>query len=200
MPRLSKPTSRAPVEHFWPSTFRDWVEIVGAAGLVGSAIFSAYQYYNSRADRHVEQTLKLLERFESDRFEAAQRTIDQLAINAGQGAQRAVAESATTDTSVAERESMRDRVFVEAVMASNSAKNGDVPGPVIEITSFFNGLEVCIEQDLCDGKVAHASLDAYAASFWKTYRPVILYARGTQRPQFAADMERFVQKTIEMKR
>jgi len=177
---------------FWPSTFRDWVEILGAVGLVGSAVFSAYQYYNSRADRHVEQTLKLLERFGDERLETAQRTVDQLAIDAGQSADHAVSESATADTNAAEREGMRDRMFVEAVMASNRARNGDVPSAILDITSFFNGLEVCIEQQLCDGNVAHASLDTYARSFWKAYRPVIRYARGAQRPQFAAEMERFV--------
>jgi hypothetical protein len=178
------------------STVVDVVEMIAALGVAVSAVVAVRQYWKSEGDKHVEQSFKFIERFEDDRLETAQRTIDQIAAKASETADQAVDEKSVAKLSARERESMRDRVFVEAVIASNGTADVDVPTSAIEITSFFNGLQVCIERQLCDGSVAHAFLDSYAISFWKTYRPIIRYAREGNRPQFASGMERFIRSSV----
>lgn len=172
-------------------------EVVSAMILALSAIAAVYQYWIARADRHVEQTFAFIERFDNDRLAAAQRSVDDLAGNAGQSiaAQLAAYEAAGMDRR--EVDAFADRLFVEAVLAQAGKKAaGDVPPALLEITSFFNGLQICIEEGLCDKSTAHAFLDTYAVSFWQTFEPVILHVRGKDRPRFADGMERFL-KSIE---
>lgn len=168
-------------------------EVVSAMILALSAIAAVYQYWIARADRHVEQTFAFIERFDSDRLAAAQRTIDDLAGNAGQAIAAQVATYEQAGMAQDEVDTISDRLFVEAVLSRAGEKAaGDVPPALLEVTSFFNGLQICIEEGLCDRSTAHAFLDTYAASFWHTYNPVIRHVRGQDRPKFADGMERFL--------
>ena len=168
-------------------------EVIGVAILALSAIAAVYQYWVARGDKHVEQTFAFVERFEDDRLVAAQRAVDDLAGRAGKTVEQQIAAYEQSGASPAELRTISDRLFVEAVLAQADARVvGDVPTPVLEITSFFNGLQICIEEELCDRSTAHAFLDTYAASFWLTFEPVILHMRGKDRPKLAEGLERFL--------
>lgn len=174
-------------------------EVVSAMVLAASAIAAVYQYWIARADRHVEQTFAFIERFDGDRLAAAQRMVDDLAGNAGQSTAIKMASYEDTGMEQSELEPIEDRIFVEAVLSQAGEKAaGDVPPALLEVTSFFNGLQICIEEGLCDRSTAHAFLDTYAASFWQTYEPIIEHVRGKDRPHFAEGIERFLKDAKEV--
>lgn len=174
-------------------------EVVSAIILALSAIAAVYQYWIARADRHVEQTFSFIERFDGDRLSAAQRAVDDLAGNAGQTIAARVAAYEAAGVAQADVDVLSDRLFVEAVLAqAGDEVAGDVPPQVLEITSFFNGLQICVEEGLCDRSTAHAFLDTYAASFWQTFGPVIRHVRAKDRPHFADGMERFLKQASEV--
>lgn len=173
-------------------------EVVSAMVLAASAIAAVYQYWIARADRHVEQTFAFIERFDSDRLAAAQRAVDDLAGKAGQVTAGRIAAYEATGMEQRDVTVISDRLFVEAVLAqADENATGDVPAALLEITSFFNGLQICIEEGLCDRSTAHAFLDIYAASFWQTYDPVIRHVRDMDRPHFAKGLERFLKAAEE---
>lgn len=41
------------------------------------------------------------------------------------------------------------------------------------IVRFFNGVQICLENGLCDRKVANAFLGSYAQSIWANFGPYI---------------------------
>lgn len=173
-------------------------EVVSAMVLAASAIAAVYQYWIARADRHVEQTFAFIERFDGDRLAAAQRAVNDLAGKAGQVTAGRIAAYEATGMEQRDVTVISDRLFVEAVLAQADEKaTGDVPAALLEITSFFNGLQICIEEGLCDRSTAHAFLDIYAASFWQTYDPVIRHVRDMDRPHFAKGLERFLKAAEE---
>jgi hypothetical protein len=186
-------------EPLFPHTVLGWLQLTGGVIVAVSAGTGAYQYSVSRADYHVEQCVRFLERFDGDRLAASQRRVDELVAIADDAAERGLAGMPTESPGVAptgkQRALLHDRLFVEAIMASKPGNGVDVPAPIQDITSFFNGLEVCVEQKLCDRRTAHAFLDGYAASFWQAYGPLVRYARDTNHPHFASGMERFVLAT-----
>lgn len=176
----------------------EFAEVLGVAILALSAIAAVYQYWVARGDRHVEQTFAFVERFESDRLASAQRSVDDLAGRAAKAIENQVGTFEQAGVSGEELRLVSDRLFVEAVLAQADVKaTGDVPSPILEITSFFNGLQICIEEQLCDRATAHAFLDTYASSFWQTFEPVILHVRAQDRPKLAEGLERFLKSAEE---
>lgn len=168
-------------------------EVFSAVILALSAIAAVYQYWVARADRHVEQTFAFIERFDDDRLALAQRKVDEISGSAGDAIAKQVDGYAQAGLPKEEIEPIADRLFVEAVLRQTAAgQSGDVPTALLEITSFFNGMQICIEQGLCDSATAHAFLDPYASSFWQTFEPVIVHVRSRDRPLFANGMERFI--------
>ncbi len=175
-------------------SYGEVAEVISAIVLALSAIAAVYQYWIARADRHVEQTFKFIERFDGDRLAAAQRAVDDLAGNAGKSIAENTSAYQAAGLPQSEISELTDRLFVEAVLAQAEQKaTGDVPSSMLEVTSFFNGIQICIDEGLCDKSTAHAFLDTYAASFWQTFVPVIRHVRKTDRPHFAEGLERFLE-------
>lgn len=172
-------------------------EVLSAVVLALSAIAAVYQYWIARADRHVEQTFAFIERFDGDRLAQAQRQVDDISGKAGVGVEDKIVAYQGAELPPTALDEVRDRLFVEAVMAQTGGDSEDIPDALLEITSFFNGLQICIEEGLCDRSTAHAFLDTYARSFWFTFDPVILHVRARDRPRFAEGMERFLEDAAE---
>lgn len=176
----------------------EFAEVIGVAILALSAIAAVYQYWVARGDRHVEQTFAFIERFEEDRLVTAQRSVDELAGRAAQTVASQMVVYEKSGLSQTELRTISDRLFVEAILAQADAKSaGDIPASILEITSFFNGMQICIEESLCDRSTAHAFLDTYAASFWQTFEPVIVHMRTQDRPRLAEGLERFLKSAEE---
>lgn len=174
----------------WPRALIDAAKVLGAMGLSVSALFAAWQYGVSRHDLHVAQTFALVDKFEGDRQTAAQVEAITRAADAAANARLGREDKAAWTE--AERALLRDRLFVEAVLASRPDHAGDVPDTILNVMSFFDEIQICVEQGLCDATTAHAFLDPYADSLWTAYAPVTRYMRAGRRPHFAEGLERFV--------
>lgn len=177
---------------FWPRTFIHYVEILAAVSLAISAVVATGEYLSSRRDFHVEQTLNFLERFSSDRLVIAQRDVERIAQTAGAATEERLADPALANLPPAELKVARTRLFVQLVLSGDAPKLGKLPPSIVDITSFFNGLQACIENEVCDEATAHAFFDTYALSFWQVFGAVAAVERSTHRPKFAGGMERFV--------
>ena len=83
------------------------------------------------------------------------------------------------------------------MLAYDSREGEGLADELDQVVGFFNSLEVCIEQNLCTGNVAHAFLDEYASSFWANFGPYIL-ERRVGLPTYGEAFERFcVERTAD---
>jgi hypothetical protein len=194
-------------EPFYPQTLAAWLQsgsvvltaITVAFAALGIAS-AAWKYDRSRVDRRVDETFKFIDAFDGQHLSAAQRSIDRITMAALDKASAAAKGASHAGTAESEIKAMEDRQFIEEIFDSDLQSPGDLPSPVLDITSFFGGIQSCVEQNLCDAATAHAFLDPYAQSLWKTYLPVVSYARQSNRAHFATGLERFVKASTEGQR
>lgn len=155
-----------------------------------SAFWVASQFYVSRRDYHVGQSLAYEQRFDGDHLALRQAELSQVA---AQAIAQVSAQIGHRQFSTApERSGIHDGLLVRYVMQREGKVADDIPASLNEIVGFFDSLQVCVEQRLCDRTTAHAFFDGYANDLWKTFGPVIAYERRSQRPEFAKALQRYI--------
>lgn len=182
-------------------TLRSWVarilsrrnvETLSAVALAVAAGIATASYVTSIKDRRVDKALEFLDRFYGPTMSDAQIDIERVVSGA-----YGFVEAMEKDYKKADRTElsteMRDRLFAEGVARQTGPRDDLLPSSILKITSFFGGLQVCIELETCDRRITHELFDDYATSFWEVFRPAIILARESGRPGFSKKMQRFVE-------
>lgn len=176
-------------------TVRVWAPAIASIFAAGSAVFATYQYYVSRGDLHVARTLDFVQRFDSGRFSKAQDEAT-IAIAAAQETTRArLKEPTLAGLSPAERAALADKLFVAALYGDGIRSPPSLPLVIADLTGFFNGLQTCIAEGMCDEKTAHGFFDRYALSLWCDIYPAVTYERDHGREGFALGLQQFVRSS-----
>lgn len=134
--------------------------------LVG-VVFSIYQFLSYQHDERVKYTFQFVEKFDDDRFIEARRTVSEALRSYEQKISRLneVRMNASAETK------LRDRLAQFLVNDTNN--NNGIARELSLLIGFFNGLQICIEENLCDKPVAHAFFRSQADSIWINFRPYI---------------------------
>jgi len=179
-----------------PFTDRDWRMLIYAwSGLlvrfaiIFTLAFSVYQFLANQEQKRVEQTMSLVELWETKDYQQAQRALkDRLAaLNAKYDKLLSVNPSPT------EEQVFRQRIGIEAM----SASGGDMPLADFSenfdrIVYFLNRLSFCVDGGLCSRKVTDAYFHDYAVSFWSYFAGYVDKQRKAGSPTFATAIEAYV--------
>ncbi|MER8382674.1 hypothetical protein NKI01_17865 [Mesorhizobium sp. M0815] len=181
-----------------PFTDRDWRMLVYAwsgllvrLAIIFTLIFSVYQFLANQEQKRVEQTMSLVELWESKDYQQAQRALKQrlATLNAKYG------NLLSANPTPTEEQVYRQRIGIEAM----SATGGDMPLAEFSdnfdrIVYFLNRLSFCVEGRLCSRQVADSYFRDYAASFWSYFADYIDKERKAGSPTFALPIENYVRQ------
>lgn len=179
-----------------PFTDRDWRMLVYAwsgmavrFAIIFTLMFSVYQFLANQEQKRVEQTMSLVELWETKDYQQAQRALkDRLAaLNAKYD------NLLSANPSLTEEQVFRQRIGIEAMTASG----GDMPladfsDNFDRIVYFLNRLSFCVDGNLCSRKVSDAYFRDYAVSFWSYFAGYVDKQRKAGSPTFALPIETYV--------
>ncbi|RWE42619.1 hypothetical protein [Mesorhizobium sp.] len=179
-----------------PFTDRDWRMLVYAwsgmlvrFAIIFTLAFSVYQFLANQEQKRVEQTMSLVELWETKDYQQAQRALkDRLAALNSKYDNLLSANPSPTEEQV-----FRQRIGIEAM----SASGGDMPladfsEKFDRIVYFLNRLSFCVDGDLCSRKVTDAYFRDYAVSFWSYFAGYVDKQRKAGSPTFATAIEAYV--------
>jgi hypothetical protein len=189
-----------------PFTDRDWRMLVYAwsgmlvrFAIIFTLMFSVYQFLANQEQKRVEQTMSLVELWETKDYQQAQRALkDRLAALNAKYDNLLGANPSPTEEQV-----FRQRIGIEAMTASG----GDMPLADFSenfdrVVYFLNRLSFCVDGDLCSRKVTDAYFRDYAVSFWSYFAGYVDKQRKAGSPTFATAIEAYVRNgapTVETK-
>lgn len=176
-----------------------WMEVLqigaGLAALAGG-IFALWQFEVGREDLRVDRTLRLVERFESEPFLAAQARVAAISVKAREQIRQTEADPGVKDLPADVLATEHGRLIVAAAYETVDGQ-ADLSEAIRQVVGFFGGVSVCVDRKACDHDTAHQFLDAYALEFWRDFQPVVVFERDNHRPDFAREMEAFVEEAKE---
>ncbi len=150
--------------------YQRWAGFVNVASnivVLGGVVFSIYQFLAYQHEERVKFTFQFVEKFDDERFLDARRTVSQ----ALQSYEQKIARLNQARMSADAEKKLRGRLAQFLVNDSNDNK-----GIVRELNlliGFFNGLQICIEKNLCDRPVAIAFFNSHADSIWANFGPYV---------------------------
>ena len=181
-----------------PFTDRDWRMLVYAwsgmavrLAIIFTLMFSVFQFLANQEQKRVEQTMSLVELWESKDFQQAQRALKErlAALNAKYD------NLLSANPSPTEEQVFRQRIGIEAMTASG----GDMPladfsDNFDRVVYFLNRLSICVDGKLCSREVADAYFRDYAVSFWSYFAGYIEQGAQGRFTNFAAAIEAYVRQ------
>jgi len=181
-----------------PFTDRDWRMLVYAwAGMavrlaiIFTLAFSVYQFLANQDQKRVEQTMSLVELWESKDFHEAQRALKERlsALNAKYDNLLGANPTPT------EEQVFRQRIGIEAMTATGGTMPiADFSDNFDRVVYFLNRLSICVEGKLCSREVADAYFHDYAVSFWSYFAGYVEKERKAGSSNFATAIETYVRQ------
>ncbi|MER8423593.1 hypothetical protein [Mesorhizobium sp. M1403] len=175
----------------WRMLVYAWSGLLVRLAIIFTLIFSVYQFLANQEQKRVEQTMSLVELWESKDYQQAQRALKQrlATLNAKYG------NLLSANPTPTEEQVYRQRIGIEAM----SATGGDMPLAEFSdnfdrIVYFLNRLSFCVEGRLCSRQVADSYFRDYAASFWSYFAGYIDKERKAGSPTFALPIENYVRQ------
>lgn len=152
---------------------------VGLLALLAGGTFSLIQYVQKDHGERVKETLSFLDRQMRDPVMTARRTLSAAWLKRDPELDRLIDDKAST----------RDDYvgFVVKVVNEESLYES-----MIVMIDFYDGLHVCIVNEICDAKVSAELFREDARAFWSLHQPFIARIREKRQDlKFAGNLEAF---------
>lgn len=180
-------------ESDWRVLLNAWVGFALRVVLVLAAGFSAFQYLAQREEARVSETLKLVDLWEQDQYQAAQQALRTRLADLN----KLYAKDYPANGSDAEK-AFYFRKLGEAAMTT---EGGTLPLPEFEqhfgrLIYFLNRVSFCVAENLCSDTVSDAYFADYAVSFWRYFSGYAARQRKAGNANFAKAIEDYV-KSVE---
>ena len=170
--------------NFFPESAIQWLELFLKAILIMGGVLAAWQYFAVQQENRVKQTMEQLKSFNSDPMLAAtlklQQVWDAQQLNIQKINKHAVKNEEVKNTLL--------KSYIDKVIKTNQLQHD-----IELVVSFFDNLNICIENNICDKKVSRAFFIEYANSFYQLHKPWI-EDRRRNIPGYACNLWAFVSK------
>ena len=181
-----------------PFTDRDWRMFIYAwsgllvrLAIIFTLMFSVFQFLANQDQKRVEQTMSLVELWESKDFQQAQRALKErlAALNAKYD------NLLSANPTPTEEQVFRQRIGIEAMTANGGEMPlADFSDNFDRVVYFLNRLSICVDGKLCSREVADAYFRDYAVSFWSYFAGYIEKERKAGSSNFASAIENYVRQ------
>jgi hypothetical protein len=142
-------------------------DFISKLALLAGIIFSVVQFLAFQKAEQVKYTFQFVEKFDTGSFLQARQAIS----DALRQHENKIAQLNATRMSPDAEAKIRARLAQFLVNDSNNGKG--IARELDLVLRFFNGLQICLEKELCNREVADAFLLAYARSIQGNFRPYI---------------------------
>jgi len=181
-----------------PFTDRDWRMLAYAwSGLlvrlviIFTLLFSVFQFLANQDQKRVEQTMSLVELWESKDLQQAQRALKERLTGLNAKYDNLLSANPTPT----EEQVFRQRIGIETMTADGGTMPlADFSDHFDRIVYFLNRLSICVESDLCSRKVADSYFRDYAVSFWSYFAGYVEKQRKAGSANFASAIEVYVRQ------
>ncbi|MBY5341190.1 hypothetical protein E0H35_06415 [Rhizobium leguminosarum bv. viciae] len=140
---------------FWPATAVEWIEAVVKLSIVAGGLFAIFQFLDGKQTERVKATLQYVSRFENEDSAAnrARRALsDALRVNAG-NLQRLGSAHVSTQQASALKQKLASTILEDA---------DDDMDVLLELDGFFNSLQICVRNEICDRNTSLEYFNSYA--------------------------------------
>lgn len=173
----------------WRMLAYAWMGLVVRAFLIAGGIFTVVQFLDAKEEKRVERTLQLIELWEREEYQQAQRALSERldALNARH------AGLLGSSPSAAERAVYLDQVGMEAM----TPDGGALPLPEFRaafdrILYFLNRMAFCVEGNLCSRSMVDEYFGDFASSFWGYFGGFIEQQRREGSSRLAEPLETYL--------
>lgn len=175
------------------STFALALQIVDfLAKLVAvlGAIWVAFEYVDNQHSQRVQNTLEFVARYDSSALAEVRGRI----ASAVKSRENALGEIRKIyergDISL---EQSNELLLEEIKQMNFDQQSSRLEEDVVRLSEFYSGLQVCIENKICDRKTARDFFSANSSSFWWVFRPYFESERQARGKTFGMGLENFNQ-------
>lgn len=193
MPEIStqdiKPESNPFTSTDWRMLAYSWMGLLVRVLLIAGGIFTVVQFLDGKEEKRVERTLQLVELWERDEYQEAQRAVSERldALNAK------YASLLGANASASERAIYLDQVGVEAMTEEGGTLPlGEFRAAFDRILYFLNRMAFCVEGNLCSRRMVNEYFGDFAGSFWDYFHGFIEQQRRNGEPRLAAPLEAYI--------
>ncbi|MGD9914593.1 MAG: hypothetical protein AB7S80_10980 [Rhizobiaceae bacterium] len=176
-------------EEDWRVVLNAWVGFILRLVLVLAAGFSVVQYLQQREEARVSETLKLVDLWEQDQYQAAQQAL-RLRLAA---LNEKYADEFPASGSDAEKAFYFRKIGQEAM----TSEGGTMPLPEFDeqfgrVVYFLNRVSFCVAENICSSDVSDAYFADYAVSFWRYFAGYAAQQRRDGVGNYAKAIEQYV--------
>ena len=176
----------------WRMWLYAWTGLAVRLVIIFGAIFTVYQFLDQREQRRSQETLGLIELWETADYQDAQIAVRQRLVELNEQYSGLLG----ANPSAEEMALYQERIGLEAV----NGEGGKLPKEQFQqkfdrLVYFLNRLAVCVEGNRCDAEMARTYFHDYAASFWRYFAGYAQTQRKAGAATFAAPIEKFVTGT-----
>jgi hypothetical protein len=152
-------------------------KIAGGATFIFGIFYGCYQYFESRHERRVDETLALYRQFNNTPVVTYREKIYQ-----------ALANNQDEIAKAAESEADLERTILQVV------KKGEIANQLIMIMDFFDGLVFCVSRHICDPETALDLFYGRSRELYTTFYQYIQFQRrATSSHDFALGLQTFAE-------
>lgn len=166
-PNAGKPENAAPSR---TARFNAAINFVVRVGFLGGLLFTGYQYIDSLRRERVERSFELVDLWESERIQGAQRTLE---------SKLSKLQSETTKVFGA-KPTAEDLKFAEKVIGDavfeQTKTDDELRNDFSTMLYFLNRVSYCATEGLCEASVVNDFFEDYAKQFWNYFGET--FARG----------------------
>ncbi len=157
--------------------------------IIAGGLFSVWQYMQQREEKRIERTLQLVQLWERQDYQNAQRAVR----NRLDGLNDQLSNLLGSDPNQSAIAIYRGKIGIVAM----SGEGGTMPVAEFrdefdKVLYFLNRISFCVKGNLCSDDVADAYFLDYAASFWSYFSAYIEEERTKGRPNFGEAVETYV--------
>lgn len=156
--------------------------------LICGTLFSVFQYLSARQEMRVERTLQLVELWDRQEYQDAQKAVKTRLADLNAKYQDLLGK----DPSRVEYSIYYAKIGLEAL----NPGGGDMPLLEFQdrfdrVVYFLNRVSSCVQGNLCDRDVADDYFKDYAQSFWRYFRGYVEKQRKGGSATYAAAIEKY---------
>jgi hypothetical protein len=148
-------------------------KVTGAVTFLFGIPYALVQYWDNQHDKRVEQSLRQFDRFNSSPFTTYREKISK------------VMTLKKTEIRAAAKDVTKLKATVVAIVEGNDG----IETELWLIMDFFDGVAVCIVENLCDAQTAHQLLSARAQDLYETFYQYIEVQRIGSSSKFGLGLE-----------
>lgn len=181
----SEDSNKISTSVFWPQTAISWLELILKVILITASLSAVYQYFDVKQENRVKKTMEFLDHFSSGQLQDAQMKLSASWSDYHDDIKQL---NQIPVKSEKDKALIIENMVLQVVLHREQSKDIDL------LVIFFENLQICIDNRICDQRVSQSFFGEYASGFFSLYQPWIKERRKLI-PNYACQLQAFVQQT-----